>query len=124
MAIHSWGICMYGICEDDLKKECYKNEETGESGFWGIFNDHYDGDRAVVIDIGGKKCVPLFFEPTQDSNYLGFYASYPWELKQNGYDKLTEEDVKTAIVMFLTKFGYDAEEVRSHIDEISDYNCC
>ena len=124
MSVEYWGIRLYGVAESNLTKKWYDNPETGESGIHGILNDLYDENYMITVSLPNGKKVPLYFEPTEDESYFGYVAGYPWDFKENKEDVLTRQDVEDAIVKFLSEHGYDAEDVRDHIEDISSYNCC
>ena len=110
-----WGVVMYGINDAELN---WKDEWDG-----GLFQITEDIDnREVLIKLPNKKNVLLNIEITEDDNYIGFYACYPWDEHGKG---LEEKDIEAALIQFLTPYVKDTEkEIRNKTDYISTYNCC
>ena len=119
--MHYCGILMYGVNENDLSWPIGKDEEFSLLDW---LYENNDEDRAVKVKLKNGKTVPLFYEVTEDENYFGYEAGYPWEFKDNNECDITEQDVADAIVQYLTPIGYRESEIRKHIDYISTYDCC
>lgn len=119
--MHYWGIVLYGVNESHLGVP--KNADPNFDLFK-VFEEKYDGNRAVSVKLKNGKTVPLFYEVTEDDNYFGYEAGYPWEFKENHEENITTKDVEDAICQFLVPLGYDETEIRNKINSISTYNCC
>ena len=122
MSMQYWAVRIYGINEKNLI-HCWADNDDEPKGLFGILEKYYDSERAIYVKIKGGKEIPLCFEPTEDDNYFGYEASYPWEQKQAKESDIKAEDVETAIVKFLKPYGYTAEEIHNAMEYINTYNC-
>lgn len=113
MSIHYWGVIMRGVSESSLdwKNEDLCLQDVSEDYGW-----------EILVDLPNGKKVPLVFEPSEDDNFLGFSACYPWSPYGAG---LVEKDVDDALVKVLQPYVTNTEEeIRKKIDYINTYNCC
>lgn len=106
-----YGIIMRGISESSLH---WKDE----SGLEGLPEHHKTWD--IFVKLPNNKKVLLNFEASEEENYLGYLANYPWE----EYSKnITKEDVDNALVKILLPYVTDTEEyIRNAIEYINTYN--
>ena len=116
-----WGIVMHGVNENDLKFKEAVDEDEYNGGIDYIIEKHHGGNREIMVMLPNGKKVILNYEPTEEDNFFGFMAGYPWNDYMQG---LTEADVDNAIATFLLPYvDMTKQEIVNCIDDISTYNC-
>lgn len=103
-------VRMYGVAEDQFA--------TGGKAFHDICEDN-DGlrDYRVVVD---DFIVPVHIDITEDMDYVGFDAGYPWNYRDLDLQNLQDYHIKKAIATFLELYDYSYREVYNAVGYISD----
>ena len=112
MSMQYWGVLIHGVALDDLK---WKDEDFD-------FQESVMGeDMDVTVKLPNGKSVLLSWEPTEDGDYFGLFAGYPW---YEHFQGITEKDADDAIVQVLMPYlDMTEKKLRKEIDDISTYNC-
>lgn len=103
-------VRMYGIAEDQLA--------TGGRAFRDICEDN-DGLRDYRVAVDGF-IVPIHIDITEDMDYIGLDAGYPWDYRDLDLQDLQDYHIRKAIATFLKDYGYSYREVYNAVGYISD----
>ena len=120
MSMDYWGVVMYGIEETEIPfKEGLAEDYYG--GLEYIFDTVYDNEYEICISLPSGKNVRLIRESTEENEFLGFSACYPWQKVAQG---ITQEDVENAIWAVLEPYvTCTQKELVEKINYINTYNC-
>jgi hypothetical protein len=114
------GVVMYGVAESWLTH----TDKT--DSFYDIIKTTPTNEFCVTVLTSDNHEIPveLWLEISEDENYFGFLAGYPWEFNKDNANIITPQIVEQAISQFLEPYGYKPEKIKSKIDYISTYNYC
>jgi len=114
LSLMYWGMIAYGVKENNLK--------PGNKSFSEIQEEMMDSnsDETFLVDIGGRKKVQLCLQIGEEDSYLGYCASFPWDIAGTMDAMFTPGDIILAIAKFLEPYGYEYEDIRKSCEEFNE----
>lgn len=112
MSLMYWGMIAYGVKENNLK--------PGNKSFSEIQEEKMDDIDAFFVDIGNRKTVQLRMQIGEEDAYLGYCASFPWDIAGTMDAMFTPGDIILAIAKFLEPYGYEYEDIRKSCHELNE----